>query len=560
MLYAENQPLVHLGPTGRLVYTPHANSGETNRVNVIPDFSHSGYRGGGVKLPEVPVQAVIEPREGPDRKRIQAAIDAVSELPLDENGFRGAVLIKAGTYDISEEGGNGLSIRVSGVVVRGEGQGLGGTHLQATMSKRHSSIYVSPPKGSEPEISESNTRRITDDHVGTGARSFTVVDPRGFAVGDQIRVYFTPNETWLEEIRANDYLRPSSTQWTTERYTIPFERKITGIAGNRITIDSPLVHPLQTRYGGGEIRKLTLTKGQRILNVGIENLSVSCPEDGGDKNRINDAIVFNHVANGWISGVTVRHQYNAAVRLNHSRYITVQDCASVKPVGPKRGGYRYTYYIGVDSNHVLVQRCYAFDGRHDFVTYAYSPGPNVFLDCHSVKGGTQGPHQRWSSGILFDNIVLENSRLAIAEHRGASGSGHGWTGVGSVGWNITGDITCDTPKGFQNYVFGFIGNERPSGYVNNTRDGVYRGYFAGMGTHLQPRSLYLQQLEDRLGRQAVLNVTTPGQRGEAPARFHPAPPQFTREELSRVDQSAEVTPSAPYPAVEIRYTLDGSYP
>jgi hypothetical protein len=40
---------------------------------------------------------------GNNHQQIQAAIDEVALLPLDQQGFRGAILLKAGTYKI---GGN----------------------------------------------------------------------------------------------------------------------------------------------------------------------------------------------------------------------------------------------------------------------------------------------------------------------------------------------------------------------------------------------------------------------------------------------------------------------
>ncbi|MCC5925891.1 MAG: BNR repeat-containing protein [Bacteroidetes bacterium] len=116
--------IAHPGPDGRMRYTPDF------RGNRLPDFSLVGYRN-GMDLPEVPVMMVVESRSalyeagnvtsphGDDTERIQAAIDAVSSLPLDENGFRGAVLLKSGIYEIAGT----LHIRASGVVLRGEGQG-----------------------------------------------------------------------------------------------------------------------------------------------------------------------------------------------------------------------------------------------------------------------------------------------------------------------------------------------------------------------------------------------------------------------------------------------------
>jgi hypothetical protein len=58
----------------------------------------------------------VAPVEGDDGASIQAAIDEVSALEPDADGFRGAVLLRAGTYEVA----GSLSIRTSGVVLRGE--------------------------------------------------------------------------------------------------------------------------------------------------------------------------------------------------------------------------------------------------------------------------------------------------------------------------------------------------------------------------------------------------------------------------------------------------------
>jgi len=93
--------------------------------NIIPDFSNAGYGGGGVPIPYVPVKETVWGVEGDATPVIQAAIDRVSALPLDENDFRGAVLLKMGYYDLNSP----LNISTSGVVLRGEGQDQLGTIL-----------------------------------------------------------------------------------------------------------------------------------------------------------------------------------------------------------------------------------------------------------------------------------------------------------------------------------------------------------------------------------------------------------------------------------------------
>ena len=66
--------------------------------NRLPDFSHAGFGGGGVPLPDAPARATVAFAEGDAGRRIQAALDFVSSLPLDSNGLRGAVVLGAGRF------------------------------------------------------------------------------------------------------------------------------------------------------------------------------------------------------------------------------------------------------------------------------------------------------------------------------------------------------------------------------------------------------------------------------------------------------------------------------
>jgi len=111
--------LVYPGPDGKLVYVA------DSLGNRIPDFSNAGYKGGGVAIPYIPVKATVWPVRGDNSANIQKAIDSVSALPMDSYGFRGAVLLKMGYYEL----GSPLYIKASGVILRGEGMSDIGTIL-----------------------------------------------------------------------------------------------------------------------------------------------------------------------------------------------------------------------------------------------------------------------------------------------------------------------------------------------------------------------------------------------------------------------------------------------
>jgi hypothetical protein len=67
-------------------------------------------------------------------------------------------------------------------------------------------------------------------------------------------------------------------------------------------------------------------------------------------------------------------------------------------------------------------------------------------------------------------------------------------------WNCTADsITLEKPPTAQNWAIGCRAQKR-------TGD----GYWESFGEPVQPRSLYLRQLEDRLGAQAIANIAGDG--------------------------------------------------
>jgi len=81
------------------------------------DFSYAGYGGGGVSAPTVPAAISVRPTGGDDTELLQQAINHLSALPVRENGFRGALLLRPGRYRVAGH----LEMRTGGVVLRGSG-------------------------------------------------------------------------------------------------------------------------------------------------------------------------------------------------------------------------------------------------------------------------------------------------------------------------------------------------------------------------------------------------------------------------------------------------------
>jgi len=82
------------GADGHMLYQPQPLGDH------IQDYSTAGYMGGTVPIPDVPIKATVSPIAGDDAANIQNAINTVAALPLDANGFRGAVYLNPGTYEV----------------------------------------------------------------------------------------------------------------------------------------------------------------------------------------------------------------------------------------------------------------------------------------------------------------------------------------------------------------------------------------------------------------------------------------------------------------------------
>ncbi len=489
---------VRPGPDGRLAYKTDA------RGNRIPDFSNVGYRGGAVALPEVPVKETVEPGPGDAGARIQAAIDAVSELPPDAQGRRGAVLLKKGRYPLAGT----LHVRTDGVVLRGEGAGEDGTVLIATGATQRSLIVVGRKGGRMPSDEDVGAeadrsrprhevhRKVTDRYVPVGAHALHLDRVDGLAVGDEVVVHRPSTEAWIHEL-GMDRIPPANhrvVQWKAGSKDLTFDRRIVAITGNVVSLDAPIVNALDEKYGGAEVWR---DRDDPVLGeVGFENLRGDSEfASPTDEKHGWVFIELAGVRDSWVRGVVSVHFGYSCVNIGKpSRSITVDHCACLDPVSQIIGGRRYSF--AVDGQLTLVQHCYARNGRHDFVMHALAAGPNVFFDCVAEEAhADSGPHHRWSAGVLYDNVRITPPRVhkrgdggLNIRNRGNSGTGHGWAGANQVAWNCrAAQMIVEQPPTAQNWAIGCIADEHTG-----------NGYWDSYGQPVQPQSLYLAQLHDRL--------------------------------------------------------------
>jgi hypothetical protein len=515
--------LVYPGTNGKLVYIA------DSLGNKIPDFSNAGYKGGGVSIPYVAVKETVWPVLGDNSVNIQAAIDRVSAMSPDVSGYRGAVLLKMGIYNLEKP----IYIKASGVVLRGEGMSEIGTILIGKLPKegqgrsfgRSALVNV---EGTALKLQEETKQVISDNYVPVGTRSFNVVSAKSFKPGDKIMVRRIGNQAWIKEI-GEDSISVGRNRW--RPFNINWDRVITEIKGNTITIDAPILCAIETRWGGGEIFKYD-DQG-RLDQVGIENLrgiseynptvrmtsygnmdrgnfdDKTRPHYEGDEYYSDENHYFNFInltnaVNCWVRNISALHFGSSVVNAGSgTKWITVQDCESWEPVSIRAGARRFTYQLSGQLS--LVQRCFSQKGRHSFVLGTNATG-NVFLNCEAVNPyATSEPHANWITGSLYDNVKAPLSARYWKDIN------IGWAGANIVFWNCEGDFLMQSPPTATNYSFGHIGI---NAVIFNTffQDLTKpNGHVESMDYHVTPKSLYLTQLKERLGTEAVMNVISEGQ-------------------------------------------------
>ena len=146
------------------------------------------------------------------------------------------------------------------------------------------------------------------------------------------------------------------------------------------------------------------------------------------------------------------------------------------------------------------------------VTQVGVTGPNVVLNFKSTTAGI-APHQRWATGLLVDSSEFTGGtdrRPNIAfSNREYAGSGHGWSVGWAVAWNVKAEVLLvQQPPGAKNWCIGCTGRFTPILWHGDSIPipEVRQTRMSLQAFRVAPASLYLAQLRDRLGEQALRNI------------------------------------------------------
>ncbi|KAF9550869.1 hypothetical protein EC957_011416 [Mortierella hygrophila] len=506
----------------------------------IMDFSMVGWNEGNTELPDaikdVPVVERLFPRHGADKdadtgddtERIQRALDRVGQkakvgvvqgktvVPT------GALALARGVYRISKP----LKVRYSGILFRGDPAGGSRIVCQWESTGPRYAIEI---EGQKDKMLHDTRVPVVSDYTPVGS-FFLALDPTYFsestlAVGDQIMVTRVGNDRWVEDIGMDDFdsskkgVKPWKKMLAHMFRTIRSLDPHTGI----VRLDAPLPISIRRYYGGGWVTKY---EDRKIRAVGVQFLDLVFPKNVGrtteemldEKGRgsedyrfsyeifANYALRLDLAAHVYFSHITTAFFHNFISIGTGVHHVTLDSVVHSYPDDMLSGQSAFQ----LSGQFVLIKNSLSQGSFHFFVDINHVPGPNVVHRSQATNigkphqplpldfaPGEVGPHMKFCTGLLFDQVTTDGSIQIV--NRGDMGTGQGYSGANSVVWNSRAreGILTHRAQGFQNFVIGSEDFE-----AENRQPWDSQGWKEHLGSEVLPGSLYLRQLADRLDRRA----------------------------------------------------------
>lgn len=492
----------------------------------IPNFSFAGYRNGEAPIPTVPAVKTISSIAGEvdATARINAALAEVAAMPMDANGFRGALQLGPGLYQVAGT----IELKYSGVVLRGSGRSNDpavGTIIKSTAT----SGIENPEGGVECPIRIGSKNQDVDwkTRIGdtiplapevalAGSRRLKLAPNTSLSVGDNIIIWHRCTPEWIAAINGGGV--ELDEPWQPGDQPIMYNRTIKAIDEDEIVICAPIFNDLDPSLS--EIFVYKWPNMNEVANSGVEDLRVDMvePPTGLPNNHADSCIVIERSRDTWVRNAATTRFKQSGVMVRRSHRVTVENVWALEPRSELKGGFRYNFCAGYMAQQVLFTDVVAAEARHAFVAGGGASASGVvWLDAVSKNGYLEsGGHAHWSQGLLFDNVTEtmnsspEHKKVVLNLHNRADGGAdetgdahaHGWSSVYSVLWNCkldNGNRACvQRPPTSQNFAIGTTGDVEDVVTGSNWLVTEERGYVENEPGTLEPVSLYRKQLADRL--------------------------------------------------------------
>lgn len=482
----------------------------------LRDFSHAGYRGGGVALPHPdPAAAVSVVDHGADptgtadsTAAIQSAIDAAPatgphlvHLPAGTYRLDGTLLVGRSETVLLGDGSDATTL------VFTKAHGLDhGAHLR----------FVGRPVGSLPTA-------LTADLEPHSAVVELAENP-GYEAGDEVWIGIEITDDFIAEHGMEGFWTFSAGQWRPffRRTVVEVDETATGTT---LHLDVSLPYPLRVRDG------LRVEKVDGYLEeVGLQGIALTnaVAWDAAWAGSQVHAVALEGVKDGWVADLrsvpgggtgidglpSEHHLQSSGLLVKNSRQVTVADSHLGHSQHRGEGGNGYLFEVRV-SNQVLVRDSTAVAGRHNFIqNWDFGTSDLVFLRVESHGGeaftsatdpagipACSETHHALAIGVLLDDSVVTDCWSTVNRREYSSGAGH--TATESVVWNVRGEGLLSSMQHGRGYVIGASGFTVRTTVTDSydseatAPEDLVEGFEAA--ETLEPRSLYEDQLARRRG-------------------------------------------------------------
>ena len=330
--------------------------------------------------------------------------------------------------------------------------GEGGTLLVATGLDRRTLITVA---GKNDRKVAGNPTQVADPYVPVGANRLKLASTAGLKAGDTIVIRRPSTADWIKQLGMADLGGGMGSGWRPGTRDLAWDRTITAVDGDTITLDAPLTNSLDAHSAAEP--SPTYNWPGRITNVGVENLRCESTFDATNpKDEAHSwiAISMDQRRDAWVRQVTSR--ISPARRSRSSRP------AAASPSKIANRSRRFPRSLAIVATHfspAASRRCSSDAGPNTAGTISPSASapPVPMRSCNATHPGAG--RQRADRQLGTRHAVRQRAhRRRSAEPDGPAvqellrrlGGGQ----LASSGNATASQINCFDPPGAHNWCFG----------------------------------------------------------------------------------------------------------
>ena len=381
------------------LWTDFVEATSEGREPIVPDFSFAGYRYSEQPIPDVQGATfdvtdygAVPDDDGYDDGPIQAAIDAATEAG------GGIVFFPPGRFIVSPDDNVDDVIRIdsSHIVLRGSGDGTGGTEIFMDARKVSSFMFQF-----EPESTSDDSLAVVTADAARESYWVTVDDASELEVGQRVVIQYK------DPAYAAIYFEPLPVpdEWTRlweTGFRVHEIHKVAEIEGTRVRFYEPLHIELKMHPQAD----FTLVSYPSIEEIGIEDIRFSgnwdsYPEEfEHHKDDIHDyawnGLRMEHVQNAWVRRCTFAN-WNQGLYFDSCAAITVEQVEFTGKKGHMSIHARRGY-------GVLVRDCEDVAAHHHGPGVGYQGVATVYLRHKMQVDQRIDSHSGTPYATLFDQV------------------------------------------------------------------------------------------------------------------------------------------------------------